>query len=272
MSETGQGLVHSGQADEMIDDSDIKNSWGKCASRLWDLSHLIYTYSTADKVLREFPWYEHMHALMGTSPVATHAAVAHSTTPIDTSILDRNKVHFYFPCYVHLIIMFRQGGERARSASWDQDLDMIRSRSGSPINPGSPFGSPTLDDDIGDAARHSSIEAPTPTVSKKRKSLADTASNIAEQERVNRRKISDDLAREKTRRSTTREQIKHDAHVNVEIARMNHDKNEAEARRAHDLVMMDKQMELEHFRVSNSMVGPSSSTLHTLNPGLWPNR
>jgi hypothetical protein len=46
--------------------------------------------SVLDKIQVAFPWYRHMHALMGTSPIVTRVAVPHSTTSINLDILDRN--------------------------------------------------------------------------------------------------------------------------------------------------------------------------------------
>lgn len=61
--------------------------------------------------------------------------------------------------------------------------------------------------------------------------------------------------------------------MDVEVARMAHDKYEADARRAHDLVMMDKQMEMERFKAGNTMAGPSNPTPNQmLDPGLWSHR
>lgn len=91
MSLTGQGLVHSGRTNEMIDGSEVKNIWGTFSPASL-LSFPSDSHSLLDKVMVDFPWYERMHALMGTSPVATRAAVAHSTSSIDTSVLARPTV------------------------------------------------------------------------------------------------------------------------------------------------------------------------------------
>lgn len=169
-----------------------------------------------------------------------------------------------------------QTSDRGRSPSWDPHLGLSRPPSVSPT-PNSHAGSPSLDEE-GDADADCPSVAPlaptlAPSVSKKRKSLADAASNIAELERNNRRKISEDLSKEKTTRSLGRERVKREAHMDVEVARMAHDKVEADARRAHELVMMDKQMEMEQFRAGHTVAGPSNPTQNQmLDPGLWSNR
>lgn len=53
-----------------------------------ELSRL--TFSCADLVQAAFLWYKHMHALMGTSPVVSKAALAHSTSEVDLSVLSRD--------------------------------------------------------------------------------------------------------------------------------------------------------------------------------------
>jgi hypothetical protein len=39
--------------------------------------------SFLELVESKFPWYLHMHKLMGTSPVIDRAAITHSQTPVD---------------------------------------------------------------------------------------------------------------------------------------------------------------------------------------------
>ncbi|KIJ47695.1 hypothetical protein M422DRAFT_248701 [Sphaerobolus stellatus SS14] len=66
LSETGQGLIDDGCEAEIEEDSPLEN--------LWQL------------ILREFPWYRRMNALMGKSPVIG-AASQNSTSPMDLSVL-----------------------------------------------------------------------------------------------------------------------------------------------------------------------------------------
>lgn len=54
---------------------------------------------------------------------------------------------------------------------------------------------------------------------------------------------------------------------------MEHDKNDANARRAHELVMLDRTMELERLRASNRTAGPNyGAQNHMMDPGMWSNR
>ena len=88
ISETGQGLLDNGQEDQIIPGSEIDNIWSTCLSFLYCKS--FYTSRNLEKIQSKFPWYKQMHALMGTSPVIDRSAIAHSETPLDTSMLARN--------------------------------------------------------------------------------------------------------------------------------------------------------------------------------------
>jgi hypothetical protein len=48
------------------------------------------TLSCIDLVQASFPWYKRMDALMGTSPVVSKAALAHSASHVDLSVLSRD--------------------------------------------------------------------------------------------------------------------------------------------------------------------------------------
>ena len=62
------------------------------------IANLFYTSRNLEKIQSKFPWYKQMHALMGTSPVINRSAIAHSATPLDTSMLARNGAVCYHLC------------------------------------------------------------------------------------------------------------------------------------------------------------------------------
>ena len=75
MSETGQGIVHNNQEDTLIPNSKCANAWGNYI--MLSYTFLIrLTWSCIDLVQATFRWYKCMHALMGTSPVVSKAALA----------------------------------------------------------------------------------------------------------------------------------------------------------------------------------------------------
>lgn len=82
----------------------------------------------------------------------------------------------------------------------------------------------------------------------KRKSMADAIQDVAAADRNTRIKIVEFKEREKTARVTARERIKRKGLIDLEARRMEHDHREAVERHQHDLLMMDKQIELERIR------------------------
>jgi hypothetical protein len=46
--------------------------------------------SNEDAIKKNFPWYERMHALLGTSPVVSRVAIAHSSSQVDLGVLSRD--------------------------------------------------------------------------------------------------------------------------------------------------------------------------------------
>jgi len=87
MSETGQGHLDAGQEVEIIAGSEIVNVWRKSSHHSYCLFSSIYL--SIEKVQKKFPWYMRLHSLMGTSPVVSKSAPAHSRTSVDLSLLDR---------------------------------------------------------------------------------------------------------------------------------------------------------------------------------------
>ena len=71
--------------------------------------------------------------------------------------------------------------------------------------------------------------------------------DIAAAERRTRVKIALSALKEKTTWATEREQIKRKSIVAVEHAHIAHDHNEGALRRAHEILIFDKQLELERI-------------------------
>jgi hypothetical protein len=145
----------------------------------------------------------------------------------------------------------------------------------SPSKHNSHHGSPHLDDEdededgVGDGDGDDNDEAedgggrllktPTPASSTvslatrgtKRKSMADSIAEVSAHERVNRIKIANINAAAKNLRSDQRESRKRSAQMAVELARFQHQRDEAAAQRAHEAVMFDKQVALELARTGH---------------------
>src|SRR5882724_9880151 len=88
MLATGVGLIESNREDKMMKGSDMFNIWGMLYVSVFRgfTDNLI----SPDKTKKAFLWYKCMHCLMGHSPVVIRSALAHSSTPLNTDILDHN--------------------------------------------------------------------------------------------------------------------------------------------------------------------------------------
>jgi hypothetical protein len=103
----------------------------------------------------------------------------------------------------------------------------------------------------------SDIETPIPPTPEvrggKRKSMADSISEIATAERENRLEIASIQAKAKTERSIEKERIKRKMTMEMERAHLEHRHQEANAQRAHEAAMFDRQIALEAMKAGGPM-------------------
>lgn len=93
------------------------------------------------------------------------------------------------------------------------------------------------------------IETMTPMRGQKRKaSIMDQITDATSALRDSQIKIAKTNAEEKTTRALKREKLKRQGQFNIELARMNHQVREAAAQRAHEVFMMDRQIQLESIK------------------------
>jgi hypothetical protein len=103
----------------------------------------------------------------------------------------------------------------------------------------------------------------TPARGTKRKvSVMDHVTELANEDRSQCLKMIEVKQKEKTRRSQARYQTQNE----LELARMRHQEQQAALQRQHDLVMMERQMELERLRNNSATAYPQA----TLAPGAYP--
>lgn len=125
------------------------------------------------------------------------------------------------------------------------------------------------DDDIDDEPPRTSATISSATSTprgQKRKSMADSIMEVSARERENRIKIAKINATAKTERSNQRETIKRRTNMELELARMQHQRDETAAQRAHETAMFDRQATLEMARAGQGgygIGGPSA-----IHPGL----
>ena len=194
----------------------------------------------------KFPWYLHMHQLMGTSPIIDQDAITHSQTPVDLSI---------FGCHSQSSAS-STGDDNLLSIDWpstpapsdrgdksdedDNDNDEDSTAQSSPSLPPStpqPLATPTPNAKI----------KPLTSIpcTNKHKAIADKVQEIADMDRSQHMKIAKIKEQEKTNQSQAKYQSKHA----LEMARMEFQHREAEAARQHQLQLLEKQVELKHFRL-----------------------
>jgi hypothetical protein len=98
--------------------------------------------------------------------------------------------------------------------------------------------------------KHSTVKG------QKRKSISDMVHDQGELIRVTRVKIAEVQAKEKTER----EKVKRQAVTELELEHLRFQREEGEKQRAHEVMMMDRQIELERFRAMMAgHIGPSTS-------------
>jgi hypothetical protein len=115
--------------------------------------------------------------------------------------------------------------------------------SSSPRN--SHAGSPGFDDHDTEIEVETSTKTPTSAVKgRKRKTISDMIWDESEHIRLTRIKIAEVYAKEKT----TREKVKRQSVAEVELERLRFQREEGEKQRAHEVMMMDRQIELERLR------------------------
>ena len=101
------------------------------------------------------------------------------------------------------------------------------------------------------------IKTMTPMRGQKRKAgMMDQIADATSALRDSQIKIAKANAEEKTTRALEREKLKRQGQLNIELARMNHQAGEAAAQRAHEIFMMDRQIQLEAMKAGHG--GPVS--------------
>jgi hypothetical protein len=87
----------------------------------------------------------------------------------------------------------------------------------------------------------------------KRKTISEMVRDESEHVRVTRIKIAEVQAKEKT----TREKVKRQGLAGIELERLRFQREEGEKQRAHEVMMMDRQIELERMRaIAAGLISP----------------
>ncbi|TFY76194.1 hypothetical protein EWM64_g7820 [Hericium alpestre] len=240
LGETGQGLINDDWESEIIEGSDIANIW--------------------DEIQKKFPWYKRVNNLYGRSPVVDRSAVTNSASDLDTSILDRHPGQ-----QLHREI------EHLESAPSDDEIQLVFAITGDSDTTLQIICDIKADDDDDEGRLFTSVIQPktessssqkvlsTPAkpssgIGQKCKSIFDQVQELAVGEHKNRLKMACIREAEKTNHRVAAEHVKHDATVALERFCLQHQSQESEKQRAHELLMMEKQIELA--RIQSGQVPP----------------
>jgi hypothetical protein len=136
-------------------------------------------------------------------------------------------------------------------------MDLIGNlKDGSLSPPDSPTGSPALDDNGVEMSKPNKPFA-SAVKGQKCKSISDMVCDESELIRVTRIKIAEVQAKEKT----AHEKVKQQALAEVELECIRFQQDEGQKQRAHEVMMMDWQIELERFKaIAAGCIGPIPDT------------
>lgn len=241
----------SDKEDKIIEDTEISNVYGEYPI---DLDLLYMSITLVDVIKLKFPWYKWMHALMGTSPVVSHAAVANSNSVLDLSVLDDNSdcdksgEENEEVCVVLVTVLDNPNTSTQKPIPWSS-------------SPARDYGqeSPGLDNSS-DVGYLSPIVTPVkikiPAASSmalkpssvRKKTAADLAWEVANAEHQARLHMTRINAKERTAREQVKQRSARRSAIELEELRLRHQQEEGERQRAHELRMVERQIELERIR------------------------
>ncbi|KAI6000094.1 hypothetical protein EDD15DRAFT_2193544 [Pisolithus albus] len=221
LGETGHGLVVAGSTSELYQGSEAANAW--------------------ENIEKKFPWYCCMAALIGGNPNYSRKAISNSQSALDLSVLD------------HAVDEEENGDPCTPVPFDDEEEEDIP-------DPSSPLQEFTLDDSkekcregqhrvqekfkLTIPSKRSSDVSSVSQSAKKHKTPQDFIKEVAHAEREVQVSMNEINAREKTARERIKRKVAHDTAVELETMRLRVQREEAAAQRAHELAMMDKQIQL----------------------------
>ncbi|KAK7015981.1 hypothetical protein R3P38DRAFT_3203707 [Favolaschia claudopus] len=193
----------------------------------------------ADKIEGKFPWYMRMHELMGTSPVVSRSAGAHSETRVDLSILDRDGEAHCGPLSIH---SDDDDDTESKISGWDT------SRAASPVSAAGddvPAKAGTPVAKVKSEVKTESLSTPLSSARGiKRKYMHEQIADLTAQTHAKQLKLGE----VKERGKTVRAKAKYAGKSGVEFARFEHQQHEAKLQREHELAMLERQMQLAIFQ------------------------
>ncbi|KAG1767872.1 hypothetical protein EV702DRAFT_1050206 [Suillus placidus] len=226
MSQTGQGLIDADGEDEITFGSEIFNAWGM----IWQT-----------KLRKSFLWYKWMNALYRESPAVDRSAVANSASQLDLTVLNCSQVTMDDD---EIPIEWPRSPTPEYTKDDDKSSIIFTPPSSPPNKPMTP-------------APHAKQEPPSVrrASGQKRKSMHSHIEDLTTSLGESRVKV----ARVREREQTLRSQAKEDQKKAEFNSRLQFKAAEAERQRAHELAMLERQIELERLRAQPNFAGPSLS-------------
>ncbi|KAL7283096.1 hypothetical protein ACG7TL_002521 [Trametes sanguinea] len=225
LTETGAGLVDDDREDEIGEGSELANIW--------------------EAIQREFPWYKRVNELMRGHPMIDRSGVANSTTDIDVTILDRKQKDVESTSIHTLAPPSSPSGVNSETSP---DVDFASDSDAEKSNfTDNDFES---DSDLKGPAEQSQKRKSPPaaqtgtSTSKRRKNMLQHVQEIAAADREARLERMRLRLHAQHKYKVAKEKMRCD----LERARLEHDARERDKQRAHELRVLEYQMELERIR------------------------
>ncbi|KAF8835212.1 hypothetical protein BDN67DRAFT_1015742 [Paxillus ammoniavirescens] len=234
LGETGHGLVVDGHNRDLHTGSTAANIW--------------------EDIQRKFPWYVRMAALVGGSPNYSRKAVSNSQSALDLSILGTKNLDDEDEAVCHTPTLFEDKDTPDRS-SMPPSPSLLVEMDDEDSNDGDVDNKLTLTIPSKRAADSTSVMQSV----KKQKTAQDFVREVADAERQARLAMNVTNAKEHTAHEQIKCQSAHDTAIAVEHLRVKAQQEQAAAQHAHELHMMDKQIELarlQHGGYPGPQVGP----------------
>ncbi|CAA7264515.1 unnamed protein product [Cyclocybe aegerita] len=206
---TGEGLLDAGRQDEITAGTPLANLW--------------------EEVNQEFPWFLRMHDLLGTNPTVDRSAVAHSQTSVNTAVLDVGA-----------------GKKRKRplkpSSDDESEVEVVDDDSGKSDGDEMDINLNEKEEDDASAAEEIEIDDDDSRSDNyaDKSTIHDKIYKIAEEDRHQRTQVITLKEKEKTERARIRGKLKTD----LELKRMQHQAQEADCQRAHEIHMLEMQQQM----------------------------
>ncbi|KIM56220.1 hypothetical protein SCLCIDRAFT_133132, partial [Scleroderma citrinum Foug A] len=211
LGETGHGVVVSDCEHEITPGSEITNIYGISCECVLDDPYKMF-------------WYQRMHELAGTSPVASRVAVTNSTSSLDLTILNQENEGDV-----------QDEDEDIEEVCCHSLLDLSDYSYGHPCSQGEAWFECPASPSIG----QSSV--------KKKKTPQELAHELVEGEHAARLQMTLYTSKEKTKRELIKREAACNTALEIERLHLKHQQKEADCQQAHELMMMDRQIKLEQL-------------------------